>query len=102
MQLNSTRPLAGVLATLVFLYAIYAVMTSDPLARINRMCTPFFIWPGKAVVSAVNLFAPDAAAPVAAKFDSGFQMCRKWAWMTFYQAEYDRMMRQLHTPGGAS
>ncbi len=104
MQLNSTKPFAGLFATLTLMYLIYLLLAGTPLDRIDRTCAPFFIWPGKAVTSAVGLFAPDAVAPVSAKFQSGFGMCRKWVWLTFYQAEYDRMRRQSGAvkAGGAS
>lgn len=97
MQLNPAKPFAGIFATLVFMYLIYLVLAGDPLQRINRACEPVFIWPGKAVTSAVALVSPNAAPPVAAKFDSGFHLCRRWVWSTFYQQEYDAMLHK----GGA-
>lgn len=93
MQLNSSRPFAGIFATLVFLYLIYTLLATDPLERMNRICAPFFEWPKKAIVAATDLWWPRQSAPLSAQFDEAFNGCRRWVWGVFYEKEYERLLK---------
>lgn len=94
MQLNPTKPFAGMFATLVFMYLIYLLLATDPLERMNRICEPLFVWPAKVVVAGLNLFSPGNAPAVQAKFDSGFNTCRRWVWGAFYESEYQKLQAE--------
>jgi hypothetical protein len=98
MQLNPSKPFMGIFATMVFLYLLYTLLATDPLERMNRICTPFFIWPQKVIVSGLDIFAPASSPAVAQKFDNGFNLCRRWVWGAFYEKDYERLKMQM---GGA-
>lgn len=91
MQLNPSRPFMGVFALFVFAYAIYVVIASDPLTRINRICTPVVSWPERVVVAGVRVFSPENAPSFQQSFDHGFNTCRRWTWGVLYRPEYERM-----------
>lgn len=92
MQLNPSRPFAGILATLFFFYLIYILVASDPLTRMNRICDPVFTWPERVVVAGTDLFLPSASPGVKTKFDDGFGTCRRWLWNAMYARDYQHML----------
>ena len=93
MQLNSSKPVVGLVATLFLFWLIYVILASDPLARLNRMCSPI-IWGGRGVSSLVGLFKESDAAPVAGSFDRMFHGCRLWGWNVFYARAWAKMERE--------
>lgn len=106
MQLNSSKPLAGLAAMFVFAYLIFILLASDPLTRINRICTPLTVWPEKVVVSGVRVFSPSNVPAFESSFDTGFGTCRRWTWGILYRDEYERLMaaretREAREKGGA-
>ena len=101
MQLNSTKPFAGIFAIAALAYAVYAVVPSDPLTKMNRMCTPFFIWPEKVIVAGARIFAPSYVPKVESAFDGGFSNCRLWIWNAVYEPEY-RKMEQGQSDGSTA
>jgi hypothetical protein len=88
MQLNPSKPIAGLFAFLFFVYLGYTILASDPLERMNRTCTPVTLWPGKLVVSAVRIFSPDRAPSMQESFNHGFGTCRRWVWGVLYRDDY--------------
>jgi hypothetical protein len=93
MQLNSSKPLAGIAAMLFLFYLIYVLIASSPLSRLNRMCSPPFVWSGKVFSSAVALASPGTANRLSDRFQHGFYACRRWGWNVFYEQSYERMQR---------
>jgi hypothetical protein len=102
MQLNPSKPFAGILATLFFFYLIYILVASDPLTRLNRLCEPVFVWPERIVVAGTDLFMPSSSPAVKAKFDDGFGTCRRWLWNAMYARDYQRMLDAAHNKVPAS
>ncbi len=93
MQLNSSRPLAGIVAMLFLFYLVYVLIASSPLSRLDRMCSPPFVWSGKVFSSAVALASPSTANRLSDRFQHGFDACRRWGWGVFYQQSYEQMQR---------
>jgi hypothetical protein len=89
MQLNPTKPIGGLLALFCVGYAIFTLLADDPVSRMNRMCTPITLWPGRVVVAAARVFSPDLSAGLAQRFNHGFYTCRRFAWGVLYQQEYE-------------
>jgi hypothetical protein len=90
MQLNSSKPIAGVLAMAFFIYLIYILLTSEPLERMNRICAPVTQWPARIIVSGARIFAPTHADSIQEHFDHGFYTCRRWVWGALYSREYEQ------------
>jgi len=88
MQLNSSKPIAGLLAMVFFVYLVYTILASDPLERMNRICTPVTKWPARVVVSGARIFSPTSAPGLQQKFDHGFGTCRRWVWGALYRDDY--------------
>jgi hypothetical protein len=94
MQLNSSKPIGGLLAMAFFIYIVYILMTSEPLERMNRICTPVTLWPARIVVSGARIFAPSHAESLQQHFNNGFYTCRKWVWGALYSDEYEKARAQ--------
>lgn len=97
MQLNSTKPFLGVFAIAVFAYAIFILLSSDPLTRINRVCAPVVIWPERIVVSGVRIFSPSSVPSFERAFGTGYDTCRRWTFGILYRDEYERLRAQQET-----
>lgn len=82
------------LAMLFFVYLIFIVLTSDPLERMNRICSPVTHWPARIIVSGARIFAPSTADGLQNRFDSGFYTCRKWVWGALYAEDYKQAKAQ--------
>lgn len=91
MQLNSTKPLGGIAAMLFLFYLVYVLIASSPLSRLDRMCSPPFVWSGKVFSSAVALASQGTANRLSDRFQHGFYACRRWGWNVFYEQSYERM-----------
>lgn len=100
MQLNPSKPLAGIVATLFFLYLVFIFLSGSPLERTDRVCAPVFSWGKKMVVAATDVFSPAWSASVGAKFDSGMTSCRLWVWNAFYRDDYLRLKETVRTDSG--
>ncbi len=94
MQLNPTKPFAGLFAIGVVVYALYTVSTSDPLTKMNRICTPFTLWPEKVLVAAAKVFVPSDVPTLQAKFDDYFSNCRRVTWNLLYAADYRKLQQE--------
>lgn len=94
MQLNPSKPFMGLFAMFAFGYAIYVLLASDPLTRINRMCTPVTIWPEKIVVSGLRVFSPSSVPAYTRSFNNGFDNCRRWTFGVMYRDEYEQLRAQ--------
>jgi hypothetical protein len=92
VQLNSSKPIAGLAAMFTFAYIIFILLASEPLTRIDRICTPLTVWPEKVVVSGVRVFSPSNVPAFESSFDTGFKTCRRWTWGILYRDEYERLM----------
>ena len=93
MQLNSSKPILGLVATLFLFWLIFVIMASDPLSRLNRMCAPA-VWMGRGVSSLVGLYKQQDAVAVAGGFNRVFDGCRLWGWNVFYASAYEAMRRK--------
>ncbi len=102
MQLNSSKPIAGLLAMFFFIYIVYVLLTSDPLERMNRMCSPVTLWPARVVVSGARIFAPSHADSLQQHFNNGFYTCRRWVWGALYSQEYEKVKSQQAAAQDAS
>ena len=98
MQLNSSKPILGLMATLFLFWLIFVVLASDPLSRLNRMCSPA-VWLGRGVSSLVGLFNEQDATQVAGGFNHVFDGCRLWGWNVFYASTYEAMRRKASEDG---
>lgn len=94
MQLNNTKPFAGLFALGVVIYAIYTMSASDPLTKMNRICTPPTIWPEKALVAGAKVFAPSYVPALEARFDGYFSNCRRFTWNLLYADEYRKLQQE--------
>lgn len=90
----SSKPFLTVFSLLVFGYILYIILASDPLTRVNRICTPVVRWPERAVIAGVRIGWPTHEGGTRQSFDHGYQTCRRWVWGTLYQPEYERMKAQ--------
>lgn len=93
MQLNSSRPIAGLAATLFLFYLVYLLISDSPLKRTERFCEPVFAWTKTGVVAATDVFAPRWSPDVSAKFDAGMASCRLWVWNAFYRDNYEKLRK---------
>lgn len=81
----------GLFAIFIFAYCIFVLLATDPLTRINRICTPVVTWPERLIVSGVRIFAPDNVPAVEKSFGKGFTTCRRWTFGVLYRPEYEKM-----------
>jgi hypothetical protein len=95
MQLNPSKPLAGIFATLAFLYGVYTMLDGTPLGRAEKVCAPVFVWPKRMVVGATDIFSPVYSQKVAEKFDNGDAKCKAWVWNAFYRDRYTQVKEQV-------
>lgn len=94
MQLNSTKPFAGLFALGAVIYAVYTLSASDPLTKMDRICTPFTLWPEKALVAGAKVFAPSYVPALQTKFDDYFSNCRRVTWNLLYADEYRKLQQE--------
>lgn len=94
MQLNPSKPFLGMFATLVLLYIVYLLLSTSPLDRLNRICTPLTLWPGRVVVAGTDIFAEDYSPKVDDAFYGAFDVCRQWSWNVFYARDYARLQAE--------
>ena len=96
MQLNPSKPIAGIVVMAAFLYGVTILLTSDPVERINRTCAPVFQWPQRLFVAGAQIFDKGAVPGIEAKFSHGNQICREFVWNTFYEQEFEKLQKQMH------
>ncbi len=76
----------------VMFFAVWVILASTPLDRLNRGCTPVN-WIGKAITSVAALGSANAEARAAATTESAFYTCRFFWFRQFYRDEYEAAMR---------
>lgn len=94
MTLNPSRPFFGIFALFVVVYAIFVLLTNDPLTRINRICTPVISWPERVAVAAAGVFDKSEVPNLQATFGDGFQNCRRLAFGVLYKPALERYRAQ--------
>ena len=99
MQLNPTKPLAGIFVMLAFVYGLTIFLTSDPLTRIDRTCAPPFLWPEKMIVAGAKIMSPGSVPGIEDKFDHGYNVCRQWVWNAFFADEARKLEQQSQGKG---
>lgn len=102
MQLNPSKPIAGIVVMAAFLYGVTILLTSDPATRIDRTCAPIFQWPQRLFVAGAKIFDKEAIPGIEAKFGHGNQICREFVWNTFYAQEFERLQQQVKQQGDPS
>lgn len=94
MQLNPSKPFLGIFAMLVLLYIVYTLLSTSPLDRLNRICTPVTLWPGRVVVAGTDIFSEGYSENVDQAFIGAFDVCRRWGWNVFYARDYAKLQAE--------
>lgn len=78
--------------SVVFVMAVlYALIMMTPLEKIDFACKPFTTWPGTLMSAAIRVGDPATARKFDQAVDRGFNGCRRWLWIAFYQERYERL-----------
>lgn len=75
-------------------YVLFALVASSPVARIDRVCDPVFVWPNKALTSGAKIFSPSSVKGINQSFGAGQARCRAWVWGVFYEDDYRALVKK--------
>lgn len=89
----SSKPFLAVFFLLCVVWAGSILLAGNPLARIDRTCSPLN-WSNRLLTSMTRLVAPSYAPKVDAFFVGRFSDCRYLMWQQFYENSYKEMTQK--------